>query len=161
MINESIEIQSTSVPDTIDIGRAIGAALAGGDVLGLVGQLGAGKTHLAKGIALGLGMADERLVNSPTFVLLNEYAGRVTVHHFDAYRLAGSEQLEALGFAEMCSSEAVVLVEWADRVREVMPTGTLWIEMQITGDSIRRLSLCTSDVALANRLAAAGLDRRG
>jgi tRNA threonylcarbamoyladenosine biosynthesis protein TsaE len=160
MTTSSIEIQSGSVAETLDIGREIGSVLAPGDVLGLVGHLGAGKTHLTKGIAAGLGVPDDRMVNSPTFVLVNEYAGRWPLYHLDAYRLKNAGQLEALGFAEMCDGAAVVLVEWADRVSEAMPPGALWIDMSITGETSRSLLLRSDNAAIASRLMSAGLDRR-
>jgi tRNA threonylcarbamoyladenosine biosynthesis protein TsaE len=159
-MNRQFEIQSESVEQTIEIGRRIAAALSPGDVAGLVGGLGAGKTHLVKGIATGLGVADERRVNSPTFVLVNEYEGRLHVFHVDAYRLTSTRDMEALGFEEMCAAGGVVLVEWADRVAEAMGPATLWIELQVTGDTQRRLTLSTAGPALDQRLAETGLDRQ-
>jgi tRNA threonylcarbamoyladenosine biosynthesis protein TsaE len=159
-MNRQFEIQSESVEQTIEIGRKIAAALSPGDVAGLVGGLGAGKTHLVKGIATGLGVADERRVNSPTFVLVNEYEGRLHVFHVDAYRLTSARDMEALGFEEMCAAGGVVLVEWADRVAEAMGSATLWIELQVTGDTQRRLTLRTTGPGLTQRLAETGLDRQ-
>jgi len=158
-MNLSLEILSHSVDDTLRIGRRLGAALSPGDVVALVGGLGAGKTHLTKGIALGLGVPDDRLVSSPTFVLVNEYAGCLPVHHVDAYRLDGPAQLEALGFDELCASGGVVIVEWADRVRAAIPSTALHIEMIITGDTQRRLLLRTDSPDIAERLRCVHLDR--
>jgi tRNA threonylcarbamoyladenosine biosynthesis protein TsaE len=157
-MNSCIDIQSTSVDQTLEIGRAIAAALSPGDMIGLVGGLGAGKTHLVKGIAAGLGVRDERSVNSPTFVLVNEYDGRLHVFHVDAYRLTSFHELEALGFEEMCSAGGVVLVEWADRVPEAMGPSALWIDLEITGDTQRKLTFRTTSASLARRLAETGLD---
>jgi tRNA threonylcarbamoyladenosine biosynthesis protein TsaE len=154
-----INLVSNSVEDTLAIGRAIGSVLSGGDVVGLVGPLGAGKTHLVKGLAAGLGVSDARQVNSPTFILVNEYPGRIVVHHVDAYRLRRAEELEAVGFAELCSDDAVVIVEWADRVREAIDRPTLWIELTITGDTQRRLTIQLRDSGVASRLQGAGVDR--
>ncbi|QDV92435.1 tRNA threonylcarbamoyladenosine biosynthesis protein TsaE [Phycisphaerae bacterium RAS2] len=155
----AIELCSRSVAETLAIGLAIGGAMQEGDVLALVGELGAGKTHLAKGLARGLGVADDRAVTSPTFVLINEYRGRCVVHHIDAYRLRSGAELAAVGFDELCEGGAVVLVEWADRVREVMPPGCGWLTIEATGESTRRLRLESEDARLASRLAAAGLDQ--
>jgi tRNA threonylcarbamoyladenosine biosynthesis protein TsaE len=127
-------------------------------VIGLVGPLGAGKTQLAKGLGEGLGLDDPSRMCSPTFVLECEYAGRVPIRHLDAYRLGNFADLEALGFAEM-RDDAVVLVEWADRVREALPDETLWIELAVTGAATRRLELGTRFADFAARLARAGLDR--
>jgi len=153
------EIESNDVSATLRIGRALGVALQPGDLVGLVGPLGAGKTHLVKGIAAGLQVADQREVNSPTFVLVNEYDGRLHIFHLDAYRLGSGEELAALGFEEMCGSGGVVLVEWADRVCEALGEDALWIELLPTGENQRRLRLQTRSGGLAARLEAAGLDR--
>lgn len=152
-------LQSTSVEETIAIGSAIGAALAAGDVLALVGTLGAGKTHLVKGIVAGLGLTNRRQVNSPTFVLVNEYDARLHVFHIDAYRLSAADEFEALGYEEMCESGGVVIVEWADKVAEAFPAEALWIEIEVEGETMRRLALKSAGPAIAERLQAAGLDR--
>ncbi len=112
-----------------------------GVTVGLVGPLGAGKTQLVKGIAAGAGVADDSLVTSPTFSLVQEYAGRRCVYHLDAYRLPASADLLALGFEEMIAEGEFVVVEWADRVRDVMPPDALWIELTIEGDRQRRIEL--------------------
>ena len=132
---------SRSVDETISIGERIAASLRAGDVVALVGELGAGKTYLTKGIARGLGVTDQRAVNSPTFVLVNEYSGRLAVSHIDAYRLNGPEQLAALGFEEMCQAGGVVIVEWADRVRSIMPESSIWIEIAASGPTSRSLNI--------------------
>lgn len=151
-------LESSGEQQTQALGRRIGAVLQPGDVIGLVGPLGAGKTQLAKGIAVGLGVADSRQVNSPTFVLVNEHAGRMHVYHLDVYRLFGAGELESLGFEEMCGGAAVVMVEWADRVRSVMRPDTLWMDMSPTGATQRRLELRTRSASIQRRLNAAGLD---
>jgi tRNA threonylcarbamoyladenosine biosynthesis protein TsaE len=159
VMEQSWTITSESVQQTIELGRRIGSALGAGDVVALFGCLGSGKTHLSKGMAVGLGVADDRLVSSPTFVLVNEYRGRVVVHHVDAYRLSGAAQLEAIGFGEMCGGDAVVIVEWADRVGELIGPSALWIELSVEGETRRNLSIRTGDDGLAARLAHAGLDQ--
>lgn len=149
----SCVLHSSSPDDTIRLGRELAACLAPGDVLALTGPLGAGKTQLVKGIALGLGVPDSRLVNSPTFVLLNEYSGSFPIHHLDAYRLTRAVELDALGFEELCAGDAVVLIEWADRVPEAIPASALWIDLAVIGDNERRLTLRTASADLAARLA--------
>jgi len=116
----AFEIQTHSVAETIELGRRIGAALRGGEVLAVVGPLGAGKTHLIKGIAMGAGAPDRRGVNSPTFVIVNQYDGRLDIYHIDAYRLDSAAEFEMLGFDDLCYPESVVLVEWADKVESVI-----------------------------------------
>ena len=113
-----------------------------GDVLALIGPLGAGKTQLVKGIAAGLGVIDLRKVNSPTFVLVNEYQGRLHLYHIDVYRLSHGGELHALGFDEMCSSSnAAVVIEWADRVEDALPDNHVRIHLHVAGPDRRELVL--------------------
>jgi tRNA threonylcarbamoyladenosine biosynthesis protein TsaE len=91
-------------------------------------------------------------VNSPTFVLINEYAGRLTLFHIDAYRLAGPDQLSALGFEEMCQAGGVVIVEWADRASSIMPSNSTWIEISATSESARELRISSKDADCLSRL---------
>ena len=125
-----LQWETTSPTATLALGRAIGERLPGGTVLGLVGPLGAGKTLLVKGIAAGNGMGDADRVTSPTFTLVNEYAGRLRLFHLDTYRLRTPSELLALGFSEMIRVDSAVLVEWADRVHSVLPDDTLWITLR-------------------------------
>lgn len=134
-------ITSTSVEDTLAIGSRLGMAAQPNDVIALTGRLGAGKTHLAKGIAAGLQVNDPRVVNSPTFVLVNEYAGRLHMYHVDVYRLAGSAELAALGFEDMCDAGGLVVVEWADKIQDLLPADSLSIELAATGENSRQLQL--------------------
>lgn len=118
----TLEIISKSVEQTISIGKTIGTSLVGGEVIGFVGQLGAGKTHMIKGIAQGAAGGEEggAGVNSPTFVIVNEYFGRLDVYHIDAYRLDSVDDFERLGFDDMCYERSVVLIEWADKVESAL-----------------------------------------
>lgn len=125
--------------ETRAAGRALAAAFDPGDVIGLVGPLGAGKTQFVKGLAAGLGVADERGVNSPTFVLVQEYHGRLTLYHIDAYRLARAAELAALGFDELCEAGGVVVVEWADRVESLLPDSAFRIDLLPLDATARRL----------------------
>ena len=126
------------LPATMALGRRLGEQLGPGAVVGLVGTLGAGKTHLTRAIAEGLGVPDGRVVTSPTFVLIQEYEGRLPVYHFDVYRLADASAFLDLGAAEYLEGKGVCLIEWADRVRDWLPEETLWIELDITGPDSRR-----------------------
>lgn len=136
-----IAFESTSPEETRRLGRVLGTVSAPGDVIALVGTLGAGKTELVKGVAAGLGVTDDGGVNSPTFVLVNEYEGRLHVFHVDAYRLSGMSELNGIGFDEMCHSEGLVIVEWADRVANLIPDGAVWITIELTGNRTRRMVL--------------------
>jgi tRNA threonylcarbamoyladenosine biosynthesis protein TsaE len=123
--------------------KAIGAALAGlldaGDVVGLAGDLGAGKTRLVQGAAAALGVDDPVL--SPTFMLLREYDGDLPVHHVDAYRLAGPVELEDLGMDEVLAPDAVAFVEWADRVAAALPESWLELVLHIRDDDTREVDV--------------------
>jgi len=132
--------ETTSVEATHALGAALGRVLRGGVSIGFVGPLGAGKTHLVKGIAEGNGTVDARKITSPTFTLIHEYPGRLRLYHVDAYRLRGPSELVALGFDELVTSDSVVAVEWADQVRAAMPTDTLWIEITPIEESSRHLT---------------------
>ena len=139
-----------SVARTIDLpdlsateafGRRLGGLLFPGAVVALVGPLGAGKTHLARAVAVGLGVPDPRVVVSPTFVLMQEYAGRLSVFHFDAYRLRGEGELADLGVQEYFEGDGVCLVEWADRVAGLLPAEQLRVELAVVGATARRAAV--------------------
>lgn len=132
--------ETTSADATFALGETLGCLLAGGLTIGLVGPLGAGKTQLVKGIAAGNAVDDVRQVTSPTFTLMHEYPGRLTLYHVDAYRLCSPRELLAIGFDELIRPDAVVVVEWADRVRPVVPDGALWVALSPTGDTRRLLA---------------------
>ena len=119
------------------LGRRLAARLGPGAVVGLVGTLGAGKTHLTRAIAEGLGVPDGRVVTSPTFVLIQEYEGRLPVYHFDVYRLADAGAFLDLGAAEYLEGDGVCIIEWADRVRAWLPAATVWVELEVTGPESR------------------------
>jgi len=135
-----LEIISESVDETLRIGRVLGGLLQPGDVVALIGRLGAGKTCLTRGAAEGAG-ADPEHVTSPTFVLINEYEGRLTVYHFDAYRLCGADDMLALGSDEYFSGDGACLVEWADHVAESLPEEHLRVTMEVAGAQRRRIEV--------------------
>jgi len=138
---EGILIRSHSPEETLSLGQAIGEVMVGGLVIGLCGPLGAGKTQLVKGIALGNAIADVRQVTSPTFTLLQEYAGRLTLFHLDAYRLPNPRSLAALGFDELIRPDSVVIVEWADRALNVLPSKRIIIQISASAEKERVLAL--------------------
>jgi len=135
------EYTTNSADETRDLGKQVAAHLRPGDVIALVGPLGAGKTQFVKGLAAGLGVTDPRSVNSPTFVLVQEYHGRLTLYHLDAYRLGSVKELSAIGFDELCDAGGVVVVEWADRVKSLLPESAIQIEMTPTGETVRRINI--------------------
>lgn len=114
-----------SPEETSRLGMLLGARLKAGDIVCLHGELGAGKTCFAKGVALGMGIKEP--VTSPTFTLVNEYHGALTLYHLDVYRLDGSAEMDDLGYEEYFYGDGVALVEWAERVRDVLPDERLEI----------------------------------
>lgn len=145
MMEKSIEITTHSAPETIALGRRIGESLKGGQVIALIGNLGTGKTHLIKGIAHGLGVEQDDLVTSPTFVLVNEYFARdgaMQVYHIDAYRLESAAEFEALGVEEYSRPDSVVLIEWADRVWQALaPLDPVTIRLAHGGGDLRTIAI--------------------
>jgi len=122
-----MKLYSDSPEKTITIGRELGKYLDPGDVVCLEGRLGAGKTHFAKGVALGLGVEDH--VTSPTFTLINEYEGRLPFYHVDAYRLEDEEEAYELGLEEYLYGNGVTLIEWPDRIKPVLPAEYLTVAL--------------------------------
>jgi len=122
----------------MSLGRRLGELLFPGAVAGLVGQLGAGKTYFVRAIALGLGLRNEHAVSSPTFVLIQEYAGRLPIYHFDVYRLHNEREFLELGVQEYFEDEGVCLIEWADKVPGVLPKEILLVTILVTGEDSRR-----------------------
>ncbi len=141
-MKNQIEWNCDTLDATRQAGLRLGASLTCGDVVALVGPLGSGKTTLTRAVAEGAGVEDLRQVNSPTFVIVNEYMTRtgLRIHHIDAYRLRDGADLEALGFEEMPETGAVIL-EWADRVEAVLPPDRLTLTLRPTGSTSRRLTL--------------------
>ena len=137
--------------------RALAERLAAvarpGDLLCLVGELGAGKTQFAKGFAVGLGITD--VVSSPTFVLMAEYEGRLPLFHIDLYRLDDAADALAGGLLDERQAEGVVLVEWAERLGSALPVARLDVVIDGTGDEPRRISLRSADPGCARYLEAA------
>ena len=115
--------------ETVALGARLGRLLAPGDFVALVGELGAGKTQFAKGIALGLQVAPDTPVTSPTYTILNIYQGRIPLYHFDLYRLHGPEEVAELGFEEYFSGSGACVVEWAERLGEEAPADLLTVTL--------------------------------
>ncbi len=126
---ETLKIRLKNTNETLKLGEIIGKSLNPGSIIALVGDLGAGKTVLVKGIAKGLGVDEEP--NSPTFVIMNQYEGRIPLYHFDLYRVSSEEELFGIGYDEFFFGEGVAAVEWADRVQDIFPEHTINIEIKI------------------------------
>ena len=123
-------LQTQSPDETRALAARLGTLLRAGDTLCLIGDLGAGKTTFTQGLALGLGLPPEEPVNSPTFTLVSEHlGGRVPLYHFDVYRLPDSSGLYDLAFDEYLSGDGVVVIEWADKITDALPTDRLDITL--------------------------------
>jgi tRNA threonylcarbamoyladenosine biosynthesis protein TsaE len=132
---------SRSVGQTEAIATKLAEQLTGGQCIALYGDLGAGKTQFVRGLLKGLG-GNGRSVSSPTFVLLNVYdTGRLILYHLDAYRVTGSEDLEAIGFAELLEQGGVVVVEWANRVAPLLPDDRIDVTLTPSGPRTRRIEI--------------------
>lgn len=130
---------STGPDDTLAIGRRLGAVVRTGAVLALIGELGAGKTQLAKGVAQGLGIG--AVVNSPTFVLMNEHLGRLRLYHIDAYRLADPTEASDAGLLDERHADGVTVIEWADRLDGWLPAERLEIRLVAASEDPMRRTL--------------------
>jgi tRNA threonylcarbamoyladenosine biosynthesis protein TsaE len=135
-----IVLELADESDTNALGRALARSAGPGQVLGLIGDLGTGKTRLTRAFAEAMDV-DPGSIASPTFVLIHEYSGRVPIYHFDAYRLAGPDDFDALGAAEYFASDGICVVEWADLVLDRLPTDAWIIRLTATGPSSRSVSI--------------------
>jgi tRNA threonylcarbamoyladenosine biosynthesis protein TsaE len=137
-----IVLLSKSPEETFRIGRILADGLQAGDVVALTGELGSGKTCLTQGIACGLGVPDGYAVTSPTFTLINEYPGRqMALYHLDVYRLTGCADLPDMGYDEYLSCRGVMVIEWAEKIREAVPVDSLCIVMTYLEEYIRKIEI--------------------
>lgn len=136
----SIQIKTCSARETIEAGKRIGAKLVGGDIVAFRGGLGAGKTTITRGIAMGVGLKDD--VSSPTFALVNEYVNPMgpNIYHFDMYRIS-SDELEAIGFFDYLGDESIILIEWSENIEDMLPKVTIVIEIERISDEERLIAV--------------------
>jgi tRNA threonylcarbamoyladenosine biosynthesis protein TsaE len=132
-------LETSSATETEALGERIGHACQGGEIIALIGPLGAGKTCLTRGLARGLGVSDGS-TTSPTFALIHEYLGRLPLVHVDMYRLDAAAAGN-LGLEEYLESAAVTVIEWADKIRTQLPSDYLRIELEHRGGDRRRITL--------------------
>lgn len=136
-------VRTTSAAETIALGERLGRVAEPGDLVCLWGDLGAGKTQVAKGVARGLDIRDT--VNSPTFILMNEYAGRLPLFHVDLYRLTDAADALAGGVVDDRQTDGVTVVEWPDRLGDILPAGRLDVRIAGSGDEEREIDVVATD----------------
>ena len=134
-----LSVTSRNPEETFLIGKIIGRDLIEKDVVALVGDLGTGKTCLTQGIARGLGVPDEYQITSPSFTLINEYQGRMMLYHFDLYRLSRASEMDDMGYEEYLFGKGVSVIEWADKVKDILPDDTLFIMISYADENARNI----------------------
>ncbi len=146
MRTENIVIQTTSESATTDLGAALGRRIEGGVCICLVGSLGVGKSVFVRGLCRGLDVREDVL--SPTFILFEEYAGRLPVIHLDLYRLEHESDIEELGVFDRIGDGSVVVVEWGERSEYIFDVSDVVLTLEITGENARKISVsCGSEHA--------------
>ena len=125
---------------TVRIGSLFASVLHPGDLIAMSGQLGAGKTQFVRGLAVGID-ADERLVSSPTFVMMQEYAGRIPLIHIDAYRIESLDELESIGWSDELLHDSVVAIEWSERIESELPSDRWRVELSHVDEAERRIRI--------------------
>jgi len=135
------EMLSKGPETTFRLGQVLGENLAAGDMVALIGDLGAGKTCLTQGIARGLGVSERYQVTSPTFTLVNEYPGRLTLYHVDVYRLAGTVDLEEMGCEEFLYGRGVAVIEWAEKIRDLLTDDAYVVTMTYLDEWVRKIEI--------------------
>ncbi len=126
---------------TFHIGRILGETLTAGDIVALTGELGAGKTCFTQGIARGLGVPEVYQITSPTFTLVNEYPGRLNLIHLDVYRLSSSRDLQDLGYEEFFFGKGVTVIEWAEKIQDIIPEKSLSVTMVYLDQNQRSIDM--------------------
>jgi tRNA threonylcarbamoyladenosine biosynthesis protein TsaE len=147
----TVRFASASPEQTRSLGEALGRVLQDGDFVGLVGELGAGKTELARGIASGAGVPDQD-VSSPSFSIVHQHRGRILLTHADLYRLTGPADLDGTGFHELRDGPGATLVEWVDRIPRAAPPDALRIVLEEPAESARELVVTASGPRSENLL---------
>jgi tRNA threonylcarbamoyladenosine biosynthesis protein TsaE len=138
--NTKIEIISVSADQTWEIAHFIGGKLRKGDVLALSGELGSGKTCFTGGLARGLGVDEKYQITSPTFTLINEYPARFNkLYHFDVYRLNSYSEFEDLGYEEYFCSDGIIVIEWAEKIVQILPADTFFINFKYIDENRRKI----------------------
>lgn len=129
---------------TIRIAKDLAKNLKRGDVVGLFGELGSGKTTFVKGLAKGLGYKEIQYINSPSFVIIKEYRADIPIYHFDLYRLSNTHELEELGFEEYFWGNGICVIEWADKAEKLLPRKRIKIRFITVDERTRKIYIYES-----------------
>jgi len=140
-VTSEITISTRSPEETRVLGQYLGDALTPGIVITLDGDLGSGKTTFAQGIGKGLAVPDRYYITSPTYNLINQYPGRLCLFHIDLYRLSDPREVYDLGLEEILSGQGIAVIEWADRLPDTILTSYLSVNILVTGEDTRRITI--------------------
>ena len=154
MSEEHIQITTQSVTETQKLGQTLGAGIRQAIIIALIGDLGSGKTAFVQGLAKGLDVSEKYYITSPTFTLINEYPGRHPLYHVDLYRLEHAPELEEIGLDEILQNDAVIAIEWAERISEEMRSSHLELRLKIISENTRRIEIFAYGHQAANLLKA-------
>lgn len=130
---------TNSASETILIAEKLARTLRPGDMIALSGDLGSGKTTFTKGIGKGLGVKDSKRINSPTFVLIKEYSGKIPLYHLDLYRLDALKEIENLAVEEYIYGTGVTVIEWAEKIECLLPKKRISVRFKVKGDNKREV----------------------
>jgi tRNA threonylcarbamoyladenosine biosynthesis protein TsaE len=130
---------TNSAEETMLIAEKLAKTLNPGDMIALSGDLGSGKTTFTKGIGKGLGVKDSRRINSPTFVLIKEYSGKIPLYHLDLYRLDALKEIENLAVEEYIYGTGVTVIEWAEKIKSLLPEKHILVKFKIKGGTKREV----------------------
>jgi tRNA threonylcarbamoyladenosine biosynthesis protein TsaE len=138
---KSIQIITCSAQETFVFARRMGEKLQEGDIFALSGELGSGKTCFTGGLARGLGVSENYQITSPTFTLINEYPAKYKLYHFDVYRLNDCSDMEDLGYEEYFSGKGVVVIEWAEKIAQIIPEAAFFIKFEYIDENKRKITI--------------------
>ncbi|MEJ2220014.1 MAG: tRNA (adenosine(37)-N6)-threonylcarbamoyltransferase complex ATPase subunit type 1 TsaE [Desulfobacterales bacterium] len=136
-----IEITTHSSTETRKLGQTLGAGIHQAVIIALTGDLGSGKTAFVQGLAKGLDVSEKYYITSPTFTLINEYPGRHPLFHVDLYRIENAPELEEIGLDEILQKDAVIAIEWAEKLSGETPEDHLELRLSIIDDNTRRIDI--------------------
>jgi tRNA threonylcarbamoyladenosine biosynthesis protein TsaE len=141
MADKHIRITTHSITETQELGQALGAGIHEAVIIALTGDLGTGKTAFVQGLAKGLDVSEKYYITSPTFTLINEYPGRHPLFHVDLYRIEHASELEEIGLDEILQQNAVIAIEWADRLFGETLSGHLGLFFRMVDEGTRQIDM--------------------